>query len=709
MAGGTGVYITWVTGAIITSVLLMPLFKPPWARLRLTSFQDFFRRYWMHGMIVFSVYLWKDLFDGIDRMLMANARLDMTPFIYAIEGDIVLWVQQTFEHEILTAMLTHFYVAGYMMIIFSAFVYTCYFDDRHMADRVTLTILLVYLLALPFYLFFNVRVTGDHIPGMRTLGYHLTPEIQTWFTRIDPFTNGMPSLHIGMPFAIWLCYARNDLDGRWRRWRLFLVMYTALTAFTILYLGIHWVLDIVGGILVGLLAVVVAERMAPTTWRWLDERVFVHRLSWLLADWRRPVGETAAILSRGLDWIRVPGSRQTGAVMAALILGTGGTLLWDATHQHFPADGVTHPGGAAGADGWLVVLDADEEGNLTAISMDLETGEKHLAEIDLNIDGNQSEWGLAEPAATEVLVSKNHVQIWQGYRLVPIWLSNPDQAPHGRITGPLYEDVALLDADGHDYHYFALTDGRVYQNHGEEGLFDGIPDTDVELIHGEGRSLAWVTGSAPLTAKVLVLEGVNRTFEVSFNATIDPERDAQVEAQTGTPVDYANATITDLALDENHLAAVVNLSAVSRLVLVDLATGEQRILGDPMFPVAAPTIGHGMVAWQQKQFLISVDPNPAYMDWEVDYHIIEENRSYPLHAPDDIDQLDPQVMEDHIVWLQVDEEGETEVRIFTREVVFEPYSSATLQVFVILMPLLLITWVSQRLREQEREKAASAP
>ena len=61
------------------------------------------------------------------------------------------------------------------MIIFCAFVYTCYFDDRQMADRISLTLLLTYLMALPFYLFFNVRVTGDYIPEMQTLGYHLTP------------------------------------------------------------------------------------------------------------------------------------------------------------------------------------------------------------------------------------------------------------------------------------------------------------------------------------------------------------------------------------------------------------------------------------------------------------------------------------------------------------------------------------------------------
>ena len=58
-------------------------------------------------------------------------------------------------------------------------------------------------------------------------------------------------------------------------------------------------------------------------------------------------------------------------------------------------------------------------------------------------------------------------------------------------------------------------------------------------------------------------------------------------------------------------------------------------------------------------------------------------------------------MEEHIAWLQIDEDNETQIRIFTIEVVFEPYSSSTLQVFVLLLPLLLITWVYQRLKENE--------
>ena len=213
------VYLTWLISALALGVILLPVFKPPWANVSLPPFVDFFRRYWVHILIVFVIYNAKDGLDQIDRLLMASTGLDMTPYIWAIEGNLVLWVQQTFQNSLLTTFLTHFYVAGFMFICYVSIFYFAYFDDRWLADRVTLSIAWVYILAVPFYLFFNVRVTGDTIPEMQTLAYTLTPEIADWFRRIDPFTNGMPSLHIGIPFAVWLCLTRFDDDRRWNRYR----------------------------------------------------------------------------------------------------------------------------------------------------------------------------------------------------------------------------------------------------------------------------------------------------------------------------------------------------------------------------------------------------------------------------------------------------------------------------------------------------------
>ena len=110
MVAETGIYITWVTGAILISIAMMPIFKPPFARISADGFIDMFRRYWAHMVVVFSVYLWKDLLDGLDRVLMANTQLDMTFLVYAIEGDSVLWVQEGLRSELLDVFMTHFYV-----------------------------------------------------------------------------------------------------------------------------------------------------------------------------------------------------------------------------------------------------------------------------------------------------------------------------------------------------------------------------------------------------------------------------------------------------------------------------------------------------------------------------------------------------------------------------------------------------------------------
>ena len=320
MAAGTGIYITWVTGAIILSIAMMPLFKPKYAKLSLDGFIDMFRRYWAHMIVVFSVYLWKDLLDGMDRTLMANTQIDMTPYVYAVEGDIVLGVQQGLRNAFLDEALTHFYVMGFMTAPFASFLYPIYFDDRHMADRVSLSMFWVYVIAIPFYLFFNVGVTGSHIPAMQTIAYDLTPEINNWFTRIDPFSNGMPSLHIGLPFAIWLTMQRWDDDGRWRKYCNFLMVFTMLTAFTIIYLGIHWIVDIIGGMAVGIIAVQMTSKTNQPLWNVADERLFSRRLARAIADPSKSIQGTVSSIVSVFRPFREPSRKQTSAIIVALLI-----------------------------------------------------------------------------------------------------------------------------------------------------------------------------------------------------------------------------------------------------------------------------------------------------------------------------------------------------------------------------------------------------
>ena len=161
MVAETGIYITWVTGAILVSIAMMPIFKPPFARISTDGFIDMFRRYWAHMIVVFSIYLWKDLLDSLDRILMVNTQLDMTFLVYAIEGDTVLWLQEGLRSDFLDVFMTHFYVMGFMIATFASFVYPIYFDDRHMADRVSLSMFWVYIIHEPSFFVRSLGVSKE--------------------------------------------------------------------------------------------------------------------------------------------------------------------------------------------------------------------------------------------------------------------------------------------------------------------------------------------------------------------------------------------------------------------------------------------------------------------------------------------------------------------------------------------------------------------
>ena len=81
-----------------------------------------------------------------------------------------------------------------------------------------------------------------------------------------------------------------------------------------------------------------------------------------------------------------------------------------------------------------------------------------------------------------------------------------------------------------------------------------------------------------MSIHVQTTSGIQQHIIVEVSAVIDEERDEQVFQMTDTLVDYQNATITEIVLDREHLVALVNLSSVNRLVMVNLSSGEQQIL-----------------------------------------------------------------------------------------------------------------------------------
>lgn len=138
-----------------------------------------------------------------------------------------------------------------------------------MTDKVTLNYLLIYGIAVPYYLFFNVEVTSSWIPEMKALLYH-DGFYSVFYVSHDPLDNAVPSLHVAIPFGIlllnWMhCRERGIKMKEWTHYRyhLFILANTVLFIFTILYLGIHWFVDIPLGMLVGGIGALFIHQVQP--------------------------------------------------------------------------------------------------------------------------------------------------------------------------------------------------------------------------------------------------------------------------------------------------------------------------------------------------------------------------------------------------------------------------------------------------------------
>ena len=693
MAAGTGIYITWITGAIILSIAMMPLFKPPYAKLRLEGFIDMFRRYWAHMIVVFSVYLWKDLLDGMDRVLMASTKLDMTPYVYAIEGDIVLWVQQELRNAALDQMLTHFYVMGFMTATFASFLYPIYFDDRHMADRVSLSMFWVYIISIPFFLFFNVGVTGDHIPSMQTIAYDLTPEIHNWFTRIDPFSNGMPSLHIGLPFAIWLTMQRWDEDGRWVNYRNFLIVFMLVTAFSIIYLGIHWIVDIIGGMAVAILAVELTAKTHSSIWRVADERLFSRRLARAIADPGKSLRGTLSSVYSVFEPLKEPNKRQTSVIIATLLLSTAFVLLWDATHQDFPVEGVEWPTSAAGSDGWLVSVEEVPDGSL------------EISVWNVSDEVGSVVSGAAWETAPMVSISGPFLALHDAQRVDFYELQSDEtefSPKFSRTESNPVLDVAIAESVSGEPLLVIVHEDSLEVIDGEQGpietTFLGAP---FSIVAASGQLLAWAdtTASQP-TVNVTSLEGPRIAISLVLDAGATEPQDEYLEQVSGVAVDYENAEVVDIAMDPMWVTAVVDVGPVNRTILINILTGEQTMISEPVWPSSSPSVAHGRVAFLQIPFWDpSLDPEDIVTNRDVYLHEIADNTTLAITHDEDVDQSDPQVLLNNVAWVEVDADGVSALTVYSEET-FQPYSSVILQSAILMLIPLIFLWSYQATSER---------
>jgi len=210
------------------------------------------RNYFLLILIVVFIHLVEvNIFDPITTSLVQPG---FTWLIISIENDIVAgfspyWIPA------LTLFFVFIYIILYPFTLWYTPFYAIVTKEKQALETLAFSLLFLYIIVLPFYLFFPVTNVYIHYQLPSALNM-VIPQIETFFYSTTTQNNCFPSLHTAM--SIIITQTILTIDNKRFQYLGYFVMVTVIIS--VLYLCIHWILDVIGGIIVALLALYLSKK-----------------------------------------------------------------------------------------------------------------------------------------------------------------------------------------------------------------------------------------------------------------------------------------------------------------------------------------------------------------------------------------------------------------------------------------------------------------
>jgi len=185
--------------------------------------------------------------------------LRLTGLIYAIEGDFVAWIQATFVSPELTVYFSGIYVYGYVFLLVFPFVAYLALPDARTLKRLIVAYGLNYSIGLVVYTVVYAHGPRNLMPDMVTsLLFTYNPDFMALTSEVNEAANVFPSLHtsLSVTVATFAVLTRDEYP----RWTPVALWLSTSVVIATMYLGIHWLTDVVGGIALALGSVYLSYR-----------------------------------------------------------------------------------------------------------------------------------------------------------------------------------------------------------------------------------------------------------------------------------------------------------------------------------------------------------------------------------------------------------------------------------------------------------------
>lgn len=229
------------------------------------------RKFMLHLLGIVVILFFNKIEITLENSMEQNT--DFTPSVFGLEGDFVAVFQRLFENDLLTSFLTFFYVVVFPAVMIASIGIYAYQRNFKLFYAVCYALMINYMIAIPFYLFFPVTEVHAFNPNVRFLMLDAFPAFENDYRPLSDLDNCFPSLHtsISVTMAMIALKSKNGF------WKVFAPASAAIIIFSIFYLGVHWLTDMAAGMVLGLLAARIALRLSEGKTLFVGSRVGVKK------------------------------------------------------------------------------------------------------------------------------------------------------------------------------------------------------------------------------------------------------------------------------------------------------------------------------------------------------------------------------------------------------------------------------------------------